>query len=151
MVMSLSAIRNRSNIWTSLLPSHSSTLSDTHIPKGLYELFDKARESEACYQPRTLWCTSCWRNADKTFASRTTLLQIVIFKGFHFLLDILGLHTSPIYIIHNKANDHLVSMRRSITNTKNIHAKWRWSAMQNSVGVPNRFDRWSMWLTSYGS
>ena len=45
----------------------------------------------------------------------TTLLQIVIFKGFHFLLDILGLHTSPIYIIHNKANDHLVSMRRSIT------------------------------------
>ena len=28
----------------------------------------------------------------------TTLLQIVIFKGFHFLLDILGLHTSLIYI-----------------------------------------------------
>ena len=113
--MPISAIRKRSNIWSCLLPSHSSPLSDTPIRTRLYKLFDKAGKSEACYQPGTLWCTSCWRNADKTFASRTTSLQIVIFKGFHFLLDILGLHTSPIYIINTKAIDHLVSMRRSIT------------------------------------
>ena len=41
--------------------------------------------------------------ADETFASRTTLLKIVIFKGFYFLLDILDLHTSPIYKINNKS------------------------------------------------
>ena len=92
MSMSSSAIRKRSNICTCLLPSHSSSLSDTPIPTRLYKIFDKAGESDACYQPGTLWCT---RNADKTFASRTTLLQIVIFRGFRFLLDILGLHTSP--------------------------------------------------------
>ena len=72
--MPISAIRKRSNIWSCLLPSHSSPLSDTPICTRLYKLFDKAGKSEACYQPGTLWCTSCWRNADKTFASRTTLL-----------------------------------------------------------------------------
>ena len=83
-----------------LIPLHFSPLSDTSIPMRQYQLFDKAGESEACFQPRTLWCTSC---------------HIVIFKGSHFLLGILGLHTSLIYLLHNKANDHLVSMRRSIT------------------------------------
>ena len=57
------------------------------------------------------------------------------YSGFTYLI---------IYIVNNKANDHPVSMRRSITSRKNIHAKWRWSTMQNSVGVPDKFDRWSM-------
>ena len=63
-LMSLSAIRKRSNIWSCLLPSHSSTLNYTPIPTRPYKLFDKAGKSEACYQPGMLWCTSCWRNAD---------------------------------------------------------------------------------------
>ena len=54
--MSLSAIRKRSNIWSCLLPSHSSTLSDTPILTRLYKPFDKAGKSEACYQPGKLWC-----------------------------------------------------------------------------------------------
>ena len=63
--MSLSAIRKRSKIWLCLLPSHSSTLSDTPIPTRLHKLLDKVRKSAACYQLGTLWCTSCWRNALK--------------------------------------------------------------------------------------
>ena len=61
----------RSNMRSCLLPSHSSTLSDTPIPTRLYKLFDKAGRSEALYQPGTGWCTSCWRSTDKTFALKT--------------------------------------------------------------------------------
>ena len=146
MSMSSSAIRKRSNIWTCLLPSDSSTLSATPIPTRLYKIFDKAGESEACYQPGTLWCTSCWRNADKTFASRTTLLQIVIFKGFHFLLDILGLHTSLIYIINNKAIDPCFHekinnlTKHSCKMEMECHAKFSRSAKQirQMVNVINK-------------
>ena len=65
-------LRKRSNIWPCVLPSHSSTLSDTPIPTRLFKLFDEAGKSEACCQPGIRWCTSCWRNADKTFALKTT-------------------------------------------------------------------------------
>ena len=117
---------NKSNIWLCLLPSHSSTLSDTPISMRLYKLLDKAGKSKACYHLGTCWCTSCWRNNNKTFATKTTHKKPVRRKMLDSYIPRLsspaGFSRFPYFThLHNKQskkwwhNYHHVCTRRSIT------------------------------------
>ena len=114
-----------------------------------YTHYHETGKSKVCYRSRAWWCTSFRKNVNKTLATKTTYKKsgektLDILKGYHLLLHILGLQTSSIYLINNKTNDDIIltSVHEKITNLKkNNRAKWRWSAMQNSVGVqPDSMD-----------
>ena len=61
--------RATNNIAPGPLPGHSSAMNPTPIPARLFQVFDEVGESMLLYRPRTQWCTSCRRNADKKFPS----------------------------------------------------------------------------------
>ena len=63
-------LRTRNNICSCPLPTHSATLSSTPIPERLYRVFDEEGRNMPSYRPGTRWCTSCRRDADKTFSSK---------------------------------------------------------------------------------
>ena len=119
------------------------------FPLRVLHHYHETGKSKAYYQSGTRWCTSFRKNVNKTLATKTTYKKsgektLDILKGCHLLLHILGLQTSSIYLINNKINDDIIltCVHEKITNLKkNNHAKWRWSAMQNSVGVqPDSMD-----------
>ena len=59
-------LRTRNNICS----THSATLSSTPIPERLYRVFDEEGRNMSSYRPGTRWCTSCRRDAEKTFSSK---------------------------------------------------------------------------------
>ena len=111
--------RRKCCVWISL---SAVTKKDQHliVPTNFaffhserYTHYHETGKSKAYYQSGTRWCTSFRKNVNKTLATKTTYKKsgektLDILKGCHLLLDILGLQTSPIYIINNKINDDII-------------------------------------------
>ena len=86
-------LRKRTNIWSCLLPS-------PFCYSEWYIHYHETGKSKACYRSGKRWCTSFRKNVNKTLATKTTYKKsgektLDILKGFHLLLHILGLQTSP--------------------------------------------------------
>ena len=62
-------LRNRNNVCSCPLPSHSRAMSPTPIPARLFQVFDEGGRSMPSYRPGKRWCISCRRNADEEFSS----------------------------------------------------------------------------------
>ena len=62
-------LRERNNICSCPLTSHSTTMSNIPIPARLYIVFDQAGRKMPSYRPGTRWCTSCKQNADKKLST----------------------------------------------------------------------------------
>ena len=135
-------LRKRTNIWSCPLTSPFSTQSDTPITTRLEKVRLIINQGHGGAQ--VFGKTSTKTLATKTTYKKSEEKTLDILKGCHLLLHILGLQTSFIWIINNKINDDIIltCVHEKITNLKkNNRAKWRWSVMQNSVGVqPDSMD-----------